>query len=159
MTPRRPGGDPGADDGVGPGDGRREEVRLEVPAESRFARLMRIAVSALAVRRGFDVSVVEDLRIAVDESLILLLRAVPSGGGGGTPTDGDPVETTMVLTLREDGGEIDIGLRVVPPPVVEPDDAEARDALSRFTELVPPRVVVTEVDPARGYVALELTRA
>ena len=52
-----------------------DEVRLEVPAESTFARVVRIAVSALAVRRGFSVSVVEDLRIAVDESLILLLRS------------------------------------------------------------------------------------
>jgi hypothetical protein len=158
MSAGPPGGEVAADQRVGRPDRPREEVRLEVPAEARFARLMRIAVSALAVRRGFDVAVVEDLRIAVDESLILLLRAVPQGVSEEASTGESPAGTTMVLNLSEEAGTIDVGLRVVPPPAIDPDDPDALDALSRFGELVPPRVVVTEVDPVGGLVALELAR-
>lgn len=152
------GGDlPTPDETARPSGARVDEVRLEVPAESRFARVVRIAVSALAVRRGFDVSVVEDLRIAVDESLILLLRAVQSVPAVGVPATGSDA-TSMVLTMSGSSGEMRVELRVVPPPPVDPDDADARDALSRFAELVPPRVMVDEVDPVDGHVALLLPR-
>jgi hypothetical protein len=158
MPARAPGGDlPSPDDVAARTRSPDDEVRLEVPAESRFARVVRIAVSALAVRRGFDVSVVEDLRIAVDESLILLLRAarpVPPGEAPGT----GPGAASMVLTLSGKSGEIRVDLRVVPAPPVDPREPDARDALSRFAELVPPRVVVDEVDPVDGHVALLLGR-
>ncbi len=131
-----------------------DEVRLEVPAESTFARVVRIAVSALAVRRGFDVSVVEDLRIAVDESLILLLRAVQPRPAGAAPVTGSD-GPSLILTLSGGRDEMRIDLRLAPPPPV--DDADADDALARFGELVPPRVVVEEVDPVDGHVTLLLT--
>jgi hypothetical protein len=57
-----------------------DEIRLVLPAESRYGRLARITVSNLALRLGFTYRAVEDLRLAVDESIILLLR--PEGRAG-----------------------------------------------------------------------------
>jgi anti-sigma regulatory factor (Ser/Thr protein kinase) len=50
-----------------------DQVRLSLPARHEYARVARIAVSALALRLGFSYREVEDLRLAIDESLILLL--------------------------------------------------------------------------------------
>ncbi len=50
-----------------------DEVRLSLPARHEYARIARIAVAALALRLGFSYREVEDLRLAIDESLILLL--------------------------------------------------------------------------------------
>jgi len=57
-----------------------DEIRLVLPAESRYGRLARITVSNLALRLGFSFRATEDLRLAVDESIILLLR--PEGRPG-----------------------------------------------------------------------------
>ncbi|MCD9625385.1 hypothetical protein [Rhabdothermincola salaria] len=116
-----------------------DQIRLEMPADSRFARVARVAVSSLAVRLGFDVGVVEDLRIAVDEALVLLLRDLP--GPATAPTDGPPVTVVMTLTARVP--DLQVELRLDPPPTGAPssdDVTDDDDPLSRFAELVPPRV-------------------
>lgn len=127
-----------------------DDVRLEVPADARFARVARVAVSAVAVRLGLDVTVVEDLRIAVDESLILLLRQVPAE----PPEPEDPASLVLTIHAVPDDLRIDLELQPVPPR--RPVTADDRDALSRFEELVPPRVSVTDVEPAAGSVQLAL---
>lgn len=50
-----------------------DQVRLSLPARHEYARVARIAIAALALRLGFTYREVEDLRLAIDESLILLL--------------------------------------------------------------------------------------
>ena len=57
-----------------------EEIRLVLPAEPQYGRLARITVSNLALRIGFSYPAIEDLRLAVDETIILLLR--PEGRAG-----------------------------------------------------------------------------
>lgn len=57
-----------------------ERIRLSLPARHEYARIARIAVAALALRLGFDYREVEDLRLAVDEALILLLGADRADG-------------------------------------------------------------------------------
>ena len=42
-------------------------VRLEVPAESGYLRVVRLTASAVGTVVGFDVDRIEDLRIAADE--------------------------------------------------------------------------------------------
>lgn len=49
------------------------EVRLVVPAEPEYLRLVRLTAAGLASRMGFTFDEVEDLRIAVDEVCFLLL--------------------------------------------------------------------------------------
>lgn len=57
-----------------------DHIRLSLPARHEYARIARIAVAALALRLGFDYREVEDLRLAVDEALILLLAAERADG-------------------------------------------------------------------------------
>jgi serine/threonine-protein kinase RsbW len=44
-----------------------EVVRLSVPASLEYLRIVRLTVSGVASRLGFDVDTIENLRIAVDE--------------------------------------------------------------------------------------------
>ena len=57
-----------------------EQIRLALPAEPEYGRLARITASGLALRMGFTFPEIEDLRLAVDETIILLLR--PEGRSG-----------------------------------------------------------------------------
>lgn len=50
-----------------------DQVRLSLPARHEYARIARIGVAALALRLGFSYREIEDLRLAVDETLIFLL--------------------------------------------------------------------------------------
>jgi hypothetical protein len=50
-----------------------DHVRLSLPARHEYARIARIGVAALALRLGFSYREIEDLRLAVDETLIFLL--------------------------------------------------------------------------------------
>lgn len=129
------------------------QVCLEVPAEPRFARVVRVAVAAVAVRRGLDVAVIEDLRISTDESLILLLR-----GATEDPDDGAtaPAEHSVVLTIDDGTDDLVLDLQLRPPATGRSDAPDDLDALSRFAELVPSRVAVRTVDLATGHVRLGL---
>lgn len=57
-----------------------DQIRLVIPAEPEYGRIARITASSLALRLGFGFGEIEDLRLAVDETIILLLR--PEGGAG-----------------------------------------------------------------------------
>lgn len=61
-----------------------DHVRLSIPAEPRFARLLRLTVASIAGRVGFNFDEVEDVRIAVSEASALLL------GDRLDPDDHDP---------------------------------------------------------------------
>lgn len=50
-----------------------DRVRLSVPAHSAYARMARIGAASLAHRWGLAPRQVQDLRLAVDEAIILLL--------------------------------------------------------------------------------------
>ena len=132
-----------------------DRVALRVPADARYARVVRVAVGAYAVRLGLPPSSVEDLRLAVDEALILLLGA---GGAAEAPDPvdhdtSDPAEPTIVVTLDSDGDRppVAIEIRLDPGPGAGDHDAAA---LARFEELIPVAVAVDLVDPGLGRVAL-----
>jgi len=57
-----------------------DQIRLVIPAEPEYGRLARITVAGLARRLGFSYRSIQDLSLAVDETIILLLR--PEGGPG-----------------------------------------------------------------------------
>ncbi len=74
----------------------RDEITLVLPAEPEYGRLARITTSSLAIRLRFPYPVVEDLRLAVDEAIILLLRP-----------EGEPGEITITFTVEEGTLSID----------------------------------------------------
>lgn len=55
------------------------DVRLELPAETRFLRLARLTASGLANDLDFDIDEVEDLRVAVDEACAVLVEVAADG--------------------------------------------------------------------------------
>lgn len=88
-----------------------DEIRLVIPAHHAYGRIARIATAALALRLGFSYREVQDLRLAIDEALILLLGQDSQALGLGVNEAHDlgRVEIrfvvdrhTMVLHIRAD---------------------------------------------------------
>jgi anti-sigma regulatory factor (Ser/Thr protein kinase) len=49
-------------------------VELHIPADPQMSRVARLAASGLASLAGFDVDVIEDIKIAVSEVLLALIE-------------------------------------------------------------------------------------
>lgn len=56
-------------------------IKLEFPAKPDYILAMRLAVSAVAERAGFDIEDIEDLKVATAEACMLLLAACPKTVG------------------------------------------------------------------------------
>lgn len=129
-----------ADIGVEPGADAPplDVIRLVLPAEPDYGRLARITASSLALRLGLTFAEIEDLRIAIDETVILLLRP-----------EGDAGQVTLEFTVAPDALVIDAA-------TTAGDDQHwfDRGALSRFAEIVGETVDVHEVDEAARHVHL-----
>jgi hypothetical protein len=118
------------------GDG---AIRLSLPADPEYGRVARTAVASLGLRAGFAYVDIEDLRLAIDEVLILLLH--PEGGTGRVTLRFEPTAQGLVIDAdRSPVSPIDPG------------------ALGRFEELVAPIVDTWAVDVARASVHLVKTR-
>lgn len=51
-----------------------DNIRLVFPAKSKYIMAIRLAVSAVASRAGFDVDDIEDLKVAAAEACIMFLN-------------------------------------------------------------------------------------
>lgn len=113
-------------------------IRLVLPAEPDYGRIARIAASSLALRLGLTFAEIEDLRIAVDEMVILLLRPEGEGGQITLELTVEPHALTIDATTTAGTAQhwFDVG------------------ALHRFTEIVGDTVDVHEVDEAARHVHL-----
>lgn len=56
-------------------------IKLEFPAKPDYILAVRLAVSAVAERAGFDIEDIEDLKVATAEACMLLLAASPDTVG------------------------------------------------------------------------------
>lgn len=101
-----------------------DEVRLVIPATPAYSRVARVAVSGIAARLGLRLAEIEDLRIAVDETLILLLRAADTAD-------------TIALTFHIQAGRLTIDADASADPSGHRLDDAVR---SRFEHLVGPVV-------------------
>lgn len=128
-------------------------VFLRVPADARYARVVRIAVSAFAVRLHLPATAVEDLRLAADEALVLLLGAADDADEPGEDDPADEPNVVVSLEALDDAPPVLLRLQLDPVPAGRSDDP---GALARFRELVPPAVVIDRVDPDAGRVELRL---
>jgi hypothetical protein len=122
---------------VEPGTGP-EQISLALPAEPEYGRLARITTSGLALRLGFRYPQIEDLRLAVDETIILLLR--PEGRSG---------EITLTFTIEPTGLVIDaLSTAGADQPWID------QGAMARFEAIVGETVDAYEVDESGHHVRL-----
>lgn len=113
-------------------------VRLVLPAEPDYGRIARIAASSLALRLGLPFPAIDDLRLAVDETVILLLRP-----------EGRPGEITIEFTLEPNAIVIDAST------TAGTDQAWFDEgALERFDEIVGDTVDLHEIDESARRVHL-----
>ena len=116
----------------------REQIRLALPAEPEYGRLARITTSNLALRLGFSFPEIDDLRLAVDEMVILLLR--PEGVTG---------DITLTYTVEPGRLVIDaVSTAGSDQPWVD------QGALGRFEAIVGDTVDACEVDESGHHVHL-----
>ena len=78
-----------------------DEILLRVPARAAYARVVRDGIAALADRRGFSESQIEDLAAAGEEAVALLMEA----DGRGRNDEEAAVE--CVFRLKDGGLEIE----------------------------------------------------
>jgi hypothetical protein len=116
-----------------------DEIKLVLPAEAEYGRIARITASSLALRLGFSFPAIEDLRIALDELVILLLR--PEGAAGAI---------SITFTVAADRLTIDAETTAGSD---QPWVDEA--ALSRFDQLVAELVDAHHIDDDGRRVRLE----
>lgn len=83
-------------------------VDLEIPVGADLLVVARLTASAVATRAGFDVEEIDDLRLAVDELCLPLVRARPDG--------------RLHLRFAVDGSSVEISCTVVVDPVGAGDD-------------------------------------
>jgi hypothetical protein len=119
-----------------------DQIRLVLPADPNYGRVARVAVQGLAGRLGLPARAVQDLRIAVDETLVLLLRPGTSAG-----------QVTFTFTVTPDRLVIDAESTAGAAPVSI--DAGAR---TRFEALVGDTVDRHEIDETGHHVHLEKSR-
>jgi hypothetical protein len=102
------------------------QVRMTLPADPAYGRLARIAASALALRLRMPIPKVADLRLALDETVILLMH--PDLGA----TDVDFVFTLEPASL-------------VIEAITRGSDRPPPEALERFEALVTGLVSAADV--------------
>ena len=132
-----------------------DEIRLAIPAQSEYGRLARVTVAGLALRLGFSHTEVEDLRLAVDE--ILLLDGTEEAGGPGGAGDAGPsaADGEIEATYRLLDGAIEVELDAdLPRSVPKPGAA----ATERFQTMVADLVDVAVADPAKRVVRFRKAR-
>jgi serine/threonine-protein kinase RsbW len=56
------------------------DISLAIPGRPEYGRVARVGAAHLAHRRGFTLAEIDDLRMAVDEAVIMLLGPSPRAG-------------------------------------------------------------------------------
>lgn len=118
-----------------------DAIRLALPAEPDYGRVARTAVASLALRLGFAYSEIEDLRLAIDELLILLLH--PDDHQGRITLRFEPTDEGLVIDAE--GPTLD-------------EHAIDASAQGRFERLVTPIVDALSVDDENHQVHLVKNR-
>jgi anti-sigma regulatory factor (Ser/Thr protein kinase) len=95
-------------------------VELVVPARQRFLATVRLTAASVATDLGFSVDDLDELRIAIDESLNVLMAAQPPDAAIRVTFTLEPRVTGMPGRLRVDGA---------PSPASATPAAPAVDAL------------------------------
>lgn len=93
-----------------------DEITLSLPTDSDYSRVARAAVTNLALRTPMAAQSIEDLLLAVDETIIQLLN----------PNLGHQA-TTLSFTFRISDRELALDAHLDQPPTASDFDEEARE--------------------------------
>jgi len=94
-------------------------VELVVPARPRFLATVRLAAASVATDLGFSVDDLDELRIAIDESLNVLMSAQPADAAIRVTFTLEPRAAGMPGRLRVDGAPVATSTASAAPEVDE----------------------------------------
>lgn len=120
-------------------DANTDEVLLRVPARSEYGRIVRVGAAALGLRQGMSFSEIDDLRLAIDEAVILLLNGIEGG---------EQTEQELRIVFRIDNGALELhaGRSV--------EAALSDTAVHRFDAITAGLIDDYDLDQERGWVRL-----
>lgn len=121
--------------------GRDDQIQLELPASPEYGRVARIAAAHLALRRGFSLTEIDDLRLVMDEAAVMLL---------GPGVHGDRLDVTY--SVNDTTVAVDARL------VSDAEDSLPIDRVERFSELVGELIDEYSIDRAGRRLTLTKTR-
>jgi hypothetical protein len=109
-----------------------EVVRLSVPGSLEYVRIVRLTTAAVAARLGFDVEEIEDLRVAVDELVSVVIEA--GDGEEITLTFSNTGDTFVVEGSAPVGSDpqLDVLTKQILGVVVDEFDVSATDGVAHF---------------------------
>ena len=119
-----------------------DEVLLRIPAQPEYGRIVRVGGAALGIRQGLSFTEIDDLRLAIDEAVILLL----DGSDADEPTE-------LVTTFRFGDGRLEMEMHVGAATGLR------ADAVDRFDEICSPLIDDYDIDPERVWLRLRKTPA
>ncbi len=115
-------------------DGTPDEVLLRVPARPEYGRVVRVGAAALGLRQGMSFSEIDDLRLVIDEAMVLLLDGV----------DPDTVADVDIV-FRINDGRLEL-------EASRSTDDELRDtAVQRFDAITSGLIDDYDLDPSNGW--------
>ena len=112
-----------------------EEIILRVPALPSYGKVVRVGAAALALRQGMSFSEIDDVRLAIDESMILLL-------------DGTSGEGVIDCIFRMADGRFELEASITA------DHSIGAEAIDRFEDLAADLLDDYDVDPAQGWIRI-----
>lgn len=114
------------------------DIRLGLPGRAEYGRVARVGAAHLAHRHGFALAEIDDLRLAIDEAVIMLLGPSPRPG-------------RIEVMYRVGNGvlEVELGSRLD-----EGEPALPGERIERFTELTTDLIDDCVIDPERRTVWL-----
>lgn len=116
-----------------------DEVLLRVPARSEYGRIVRVGAAALGLRQGMSFSEIDDLRLAIDEAVILLLTGIEGG---------EQTEQELRIVFRTDPGALELHAgRSVEAAFID-------TAVHRFDAITAGLIDDYDLDQERGWVRL-----
>ena len=121
--------------------GRDDQIQLELPASPEYGRVARIAAAHLALRRGFSLTEIDDLRLVMDEAAVMLLE--PSVDGG---------RLDVTYSVTDDTVSVDVRV------VADDEGSLPMDRVERFAELVGELIDEYSIDRSGRRLTLTKTR-
>lgn len=76
-----------------------DRISMELPARAEYGRVARAAAANLALRRGYTLTEIDDLRLAMDEAVIALLGPAAQDTAMSVAFDAEPARVTVELTV------------------------------------------------------------